>query len=70
MDDGTRVWRMRKLHRHIDARLRRSGAGIELELTNGERVIYRRTWPSRGEAEEDAAARRDDLARVGWTEHW
>jgi len=66
---GRRLWRVRKLHRHIDAQLR-GEAGPELQLLYGDRVIYRRAWATIEEAEHDAAAKLADLQRAGWTEHW
>jgi hypothetical protein len=60
---------VRKLHRHIDARVRDDG-GLELQLMYDGRVIYRRKWNTAEEAETDAALRLADLQRAGWTEHW
>jgi hypothetical protein len=67
--NGKRLWRVRKLHRAIDAHLR-NDSGPELQLVYGDRVIYRRLWPTIEEAEDDASAKLADLQRAGWTEHW
>ncbi len=67
----SRAWRVRKRDRHIDAFLRRTDAGgVELQLVYGERVMYRRVWPRRADAEADAARRLADLERAGWATHW
>jgi hypothetical protein len=57
------------LHRQIDAHVR-DDSGPELQLHYGGRIIYRRRWTTREQAENDAAARLADLQRAGWTEHW
>ena len=64
-----RLWRVRKLHRHIDAEMRGENP-LELRLIYNDRVIYFRQWTTVGEAEADAAAKLADLQRAGWTEHW
>jgi len=66
--DGRRLWRVRKLHHYIDAQIRESD-GPELQLVYGDRIIYRRRWNTREEAEDDAAAKLADLARAGWAAH-
>jgi hypothetical protein len=65
------LWRLRKRHQAIDAELGPGGDGtFELQfLINGE-VSYRRAWPTREEAMAEAAAKRADLEREGWMEHW
>jgi len=64
-----RLWRVRKLHRHIDAEMRGENAP-ELRLIYNDRVIYRRQWNSVEEAEADAGLKLADLQRAGWTAHW
>jgi hypothetical protein len=69
---GQRVWRLRKQHQSVDAELRGAsdGYGVEIQfLLNGE-VSYRRQWPTREAALAEAAAKRDELERHGWMEHW
>ena len=68
-DEITRVWRVRKLHRHIDAQIRRDSA-CELQLIYNDRIIYKRIWNTVEEAQADAAVKLADLQRAGWTEHW
>ena len=69
--DGTRVWRMRKLHQYVDAELVDTGeAGVELQFFyNGERA-YSRRWPTRERALNEAAEKRAELERDGWMFHW
>jgi hypothetical protein len=66
-----RLWRLRKQNLFVDAEVRDQGAaGVEIAfLYNGE-LSYRRTWPTREAALADAAARRSELEREGWMEHW
>ena len=65
-----RVWRLRKLHQWVDAELRDDADGVELQfLYNGE-VSYRQRWPTSGPALEEAARKRAELERDGWTFHW
>lgn len=64
-----RLWRVRKLHRHIDAQVR-DDSEVELQLLYGDRIIYRRSWATVEQAEDDAATKLADLQRAGWTEHW
>ena len=61
-----RLWRVRKRQRSIDAEIR----GAQIVLRYGARVIYRREWPTRAEAEADADAKRAELERAGWITHW
>jgi len=69
---GRRLWRVRKVHRCIDAELYEDDRTYEAELrlVYDDRVIYRRRWSTRQEAAADAHAKRADLERAGWTEHW
>jgi hypothetical protein len=66
-----RLWRLRKLHQYVDAELVERGAEAAAirVLYNGE-LSYVREWPTRREALADAAARRADLERDGWSFHW
>jgi hypothetical protein len=71
-----RIWRLRKLHQHVDAELHPpTGTGGDSEQTelqlflNGE-LAYSRTWPTRAEALEAAARQRAELERDGWMFHW
>ncbi len=69
--DGERLWRLRKLHDQIDARLvDRGEAGVEIAFFyNGGRV-YGRRWSVREAGVADAARTRAELERGGWTSHW
>ena len=73
-----RLWRLRKLHQSVDAELRQaddaddagSEAGAEVRfLYNGE-LSYARACPTRSSALAEAAAKRAELERDGWTFHW
>jgi hypothetical protein len=67
-----RLWRLRKRHQHVDALLRAvAGVGdVELcYLFNGE-AAYRRRWPTRALAVQEAAEKRAELEREGWVFHW
>jgi hypothetical protein len=66
-----RLWRLRKLHQSVEAALD-DGAGGACELRffyNGALALARRC-ASRAEAEAEAALRRRELEREGWTAHW
>ena len=66
-----RLWRLKKLHQSVDAELRPGPAGsVELRLVLNGEVSYRREWPSRDAACDDAAGRRAELERQGWMFHW
>jgi hypothetical protein len=67
-----RVWRLRKDHTSIDARIReREGTdAVELQLFYDGTLVVARTWPSREAALADAEGRRGDFQRAGWNSHW
>ena len=67
-----RLWRLRKVHRHIDAELYEDETSHEAEvrIVYDDLVIYTRRWSTRQEAAADAHARLADLERAGWTSHW
>ena len=69
---GRRLWRLRKLHQYADAELHEVPGSDRVELRllyNGELAYTRRT-ENRDVALAEAAARRADLERDGWTFHW
>jgi hypothetical protein len=67
-----RLWRLRKLHQQVDAQLRDEGGDVGVEMRffyNGE-LVYARRWPTRDLALAEAAEKRAELERDGWTAHW
>jgi hypothetical protein len=66
-----RLWRLRKHNVIVDAELRElEPDGVEVTfLYNGD-ASYRRRWPTRDEAVAEAAAKRAELEREGWSYHW
>ena len=66
---GTRLWRVRKLHGQIDAKVRADNEP-ELQLVWGDRIIYSRRWSTQEQVKMDADAKLAELQRVGWTSHW
>jgi hypothetical protein len=73
-----RVWRLRKHHTWIDARLQEGDApappgstvGVVLTCYYDGEPIYARRWPTRDLALNDADARLKELLRAGWATHW
>lgn len=67
-----RLWRLRKLHQSADAIVRPldDGARAELQLHYNGVLSVVRVCPTMAAACEEAAARRADLERDGWTFHW
>ena len=71
-DRGQRLWRLRKLHDHVDAELTDRGGDGSVEVTffyNGE-LAYSRRLPTRALAAAEASAKRAELEREGWMFHW
>ena len=67
-----RLWRVRKNHTWIDARIRGRQGSPRVELAffyDGER-IFSTEYPSREFAIDEAAFRLRDLQRAGWNTHW
>jgi hypothetical protein len=66
-----RLWRARKDHAWIDARLEDEHAGgASLEFFyDGDRIFVRRL-ETRQLAVDEAHARLQDLLRAGWVTHW
>jgi hypothetical protein len=68
---AVRVWRLRKDHTWIDARLRDDAdAGVEVQFFYDGTPLFTRRWPSREQALTDAENQLRDLQRAGWTTHW
>jgi hypothetical protein len=59
------------MHDQIDAVLRDHGhEGVEIEFFyNGDR-LYGRRWAARQPGVSDAAGKRAELERGGWSSHW
>lgn len=65
-----RLWRLRRDHTWIDARLRADTGGVELHFYYDGALVSARTWPSRDAALADANERRREFQRAGWSTHW
>ena len=67
-----RVWRVRKNHTWIDARIGQGAdsADVELQFFYGGELVFSRRCPTRDCALSDADARLRELQRAGWTTHW
>jgi len=73
MNEVIRVWRVRKDHTWLDARIREcagSGGDVELQFFYDGALLVARTWPSRDEALSEAEGQLRDLQRAGWNTHW
>ena len=68
--DAQRVWRLRKRHQWVDARIDVDGGDVRLKLLLNGQLTYERRWPTREEAVAEATSRRAELERHGWAEHW
>jgi hypothetical protein len=70
--DAVRVWRVRKDHTWIDARIREAAEpeGVELQFFYDGALVVARRWPSREAAIIEADAHLRDLQRAGWNPHW
>jgi hypothetical protein len=69
-DRTRRLWRLRKLHQFVDAQLREADGEVEVQFFYNGELTYTRRWPTRSAAIAEAAARRSELEREGWTFHW
>ncbi len=67
-----RLWRVRKDHTWIDARVRgrADAGGIELQFFYDGSLIVARRYPTRDEAVADADTYLRNLQRTGWNTHW
>jgi hypothetical protein len=72
VSDTIRVWRVRKNHTWVDARLRdrADGGGVELEFFYDGSLVFTRRWPTRDDARADADTYLKNLQRAGWNTHW
>ena len=64
------MWRLRKLHQYADARLLDAADSVELQFYYNGECAYRRRWATRALALAEAADKRAELEREGWTAHW
>ena len=72
MTRPVRVWRLRKDHTWLDARLTDCAESTDVEAQffyDGALLVARR-WPSREQALTHAEDQRRDLQRAGWITHW
>jgi hypothetical protein len=71
-DRAQRLWRLRKLHDHVDAELTGQAAdgGVGVQFFYNGELTYARQLPTRALAVAEAAARRAELEREGWMFHW
>jgi hypothetical protein len=67
---GTRIWRVRRRGEWIDAGVHHSAGKWRLQLTRRGRLIGDWDFETREDAIDAAGARRQELERAGWTEHW
>ncbi len=67
---AVRLWRVRKDHTWIDARLRDCPDGVEVGFTYDGDHVYSRRFPTRDLALMEADRQLRDLQRAGWTTHW
>jgi hypothetical protein len=67
---SSRIWRLRKLHQQADARVRDDERGVEIQFFYNGSLVYARRLPTRALALDEAAEKRAQLERYGWTEHW
>jgi hypothetical protein len=66
-----RIWRLRKLHKFVDAELKAAGeGGVEVSYYFNGELSYSRRCDSREMALAEAAAKRAELEREGWMFHW
>jgi len=72
MTAAVRVWRVRKDHTWVDARIREcpESDAVELQFFYDGALVVARTWPSRESALTEAGGRLRDLQRAGWNTHW
>ena len=72
MTDPVRVWRLRKNHTWLDARLRdcTESTDVEIQFYYDGALLFARRWPSREQALTHAEHQLRDLQRAGWNTHW
>jgi hypothetical protein len=72
VNDTVRVWRVRKNHTWIDARLqeRAPAPDVELQFFYDGTLVFARRCATRGAALAQADVYRKNLERAGWNAHW
>lgn len=71
MHVAKRLWRLRRLHQYVDAELNdETPGGVEVRFLYNGALSYARQWASTALALEEAALKRAELERDGWTFHW
>jgi hypothetical protein len=67
-----RVWRLRKNHTWLDARLNTcpDSTDVELQFFYDGALLHARRWPSREDALIHADRQLRELQRAGWNTHW
>ena len=72
MRETIRVWRVRKDHTWIDARMRDEleANGVELQFFYDGSLEFARRCGTRDEALADAGVYLRNLQRAGWNTHW
>ena len=72
MSGELRVWRLRKNHTWLDARLLdcANSTDVELQFFYDGTLLQARRWPSRQDALGHAERQLRELQRAGWNTHW
>jgi hypothetical protein len=72
VSETIRVWRVRKNHTWIDARLLDAAhaGGVELQFFYDNTLVLVRRCPTRATAVATADTYLRDLQRAGWNTHW
>jgi hypothetical protein len=72
MTGEVRIWRLRKNHAWLDARLNAcpGSTDVELQFFYDGALLHARRWPSRADAVSHADRQLRELQRVGWNTHW
>jgi len=65
-----RLWRARKRHDAIDARLEVRADDVRVTLLLNQRRLWRAEFETEDAARAAADARLKDLQRAGWNVHW
>jgi hypothetical protein len=70
MSDTIRVWRLRKNHTWIDARVRQADQGVDLQVFYDGSLVLERRCADRDAARAAADSYLETLQRAGWNTHW